>query len=168
MIQGINLQLQTATEGKYLTFKLAGEEYGLEILNVKEIIGIMPVTKVPKTPDFVRGVVNLRGKVIPVIELRKKFSLPDIDDTKETCVIFVDIKKGDVPVNIGIIADAVSEVIDIGAAEIEAAPSFGFGIDTSYILGMAKNKNGIKILLNIEKVLTEDEFTRTAALQTTV
>jgi purine-binding chemotaxis protein CheW len=148
-----------AAAGKYLTFRLASEEYGLEILKVKEIIGIMRVTKIPKTPDYVRGVINLRGAVIPIIELRNKFGLAEISDTAETCVIVVEIIKSGIPIHLGILTDSVSEVIDISEPEIEDTPSFGVQVDTEYILGMAKTKGGIKILLNIEKVLTESEIT---------
>lgn len=147
-----------AKAGKYLTFRLADEEYGVEILKVREIIGLMPVTSVPKTPDFVRGVINLRGSVIPVVELRSKFGMATETDTNETCVIVVEIMKRKEPVQIGILVDSVSEVIDIAASEIEGTPSFGVELDTQFILGMAKTKGAVKILLNIDKVLTGEEL----------
>ena len=147
-----------AKAGKYLTFKLANEEYGLEILKVREIIGLMTVTKVPRTPAFVKGVINLRGMVIPVVDLRSKFGMETIEDTSETCIIVVEIIKNDAPVQIGILVDAVSEVMDIVGDEIESTPSFGTDIDTGYILGMAKTQGTVRILLNIMKVLTEGEF----------
>ncbi|MFP4466154.1 MAG: chemotaxis protein CheW [Candidatus Goldiibacteriota bacterium] len=159
--------VKAAEGGKYLTFKISQEEYGLEILKVKEIIGIMPVTSVPRTPEFVRGVINLRGRVIPVVELRSKFSMQVIDDTGETCIIVVEIDKDGKPLQIGILVDSVSEVLDITEKEIEATPSFGTEIDTQFILGMAKTKDGVKILLNIEKVLTEKELVEMAKTKCT-
>ena len=144
--------------GKYLTFKLLNEEYGLEILKVREIIGMMSITKVPRTPDFVRGVINLRGKVIPVINLRKKFGMENIDDTEETCIIVVDVAHGEDTLQIGILVDSVSEVLDIKGEDIEDAPSFGTNLDTDFIMGMAKAKGSVKILLNIEKVLSTHEL----------
>jgi len=144
--------------GKYLTFKLADEEYGLEILKVREIIGMMAITSLPRTPAFVRGVINLRGKVIPVIDLRKKFELAATDDTALTCIIVVDVASQNGRIQIGILVDSVSEVLDIHGSDIEAAPSFGTNIDTAFILGMAKAKGSVKILLNIEKVLSSAEL----------
>jgi len=144
--------------GKYLTFKLADEEYGLEILKVREIIGMMAITSLPRTPSFVRGVINLRGKVIPVIDLRKKFELEATSDTSLTCIIVVDVTATDGHIQIGILVDSVSEVLDIRGADIEGAPSFGTNIDTAFILGMAKAKGAVKILLNIEKVLSTAEL----------
>jgi len=144
--------------GKYLTFKLADEEYGLEILKVREIIGMMAITSLPRTPQFVRGVINLRGKVIPVIDLRKKFELETTDDTNLTCIIVVDVPSQNGNIQIGILVDSVSEVLDIHGSDIEGAPSFGTNIDTAFILGMAKAKGSVKILLNIEKVLSSAEL----------
>lgn len=144
--------------GKYHTFKLVNEEYGLEILKVREIIGMMSITKVPRTPEFVRGVINLRGKVIPVIDLRRKFGMENIADTEETCIIVVDVSHSEDTLQIGILVDSVSEVLDIRGKDIEDAPSFGTDLDTDFILGMAKAKGSVKILLNIEKVLNSTEL----------
>ncbi len=144
-------------EGKYLTFVLAGEDYGIGILKVREIIGMLPVKTVPQTPDYVKGVVNLRGKVIPVIDLRLKFGLPEKDYGDRTSVIVVDVADSSTTVQIGIIVDAVSEVVNIRGAEIEKAPTFGVRMNTDYILGMAKLNGGVKILLDIDRVLTSDE-----------
>jgi purine-binding chemotaxis protein CheW len=144
--------------GKYLTFKLADEEYGLEILKVREIIGMMAITSLPRTPSFVRGVINLRGKVIPVIDLRNKFELDSAADTDLSCIIVVDVTANGGKIQIGILVDSVSEVLDIRGEDIEGAPSFGTNIDTAFILGMAKAKGGVKILLNIEKVLSSAEL----------
>lgn len=144
-------------EGKYLTFGLGGEEYGLEILKVKEIIGIMNITAIPQTPDYVKGVINLRGKVIPVIDLRTKFAMEYLEYNERTCIIVVDIvNKSGNKVIMGIVVDSVSEVLNIKAEEIEDTPTFGFRLNTDYILGMAKVKGAVKILLDIDKVLTSD------------
>jgi purine-binding chemotaxis protein CheW len=145
-------------EGKYLTFSLAGEEYGIGILKVKEIIGMMPITTVPRTPIFVKRVINLRGKVIPVVDLRLKFGMEEIAYNERTCIIVVEIKGKGVSVLIGIVVDAVSEVLNIKGNDIEDTPTFGTRVDTDYILGMAKMNGGVKILLDIDKVLSEEEF----------
>jgi len=121
-------------EGKYLTFSLAGEEYGIVILKVKEIIGMMPVTPVPKTPSYVKGVINLRGKVIPVADLRLKFDMEEAAYTERTCIIVVEIKEGLGHVLMGIVVDSVSEVLNIKSGEIEDTPAFGTQMDTDYIL----------------------------------
>lgn len=140
--------------GQYLSFFLAGEEYGLEILKVREIIGILPVTRVPRTPGYVRGVINLRGKVIPIIDLRLKLSMAAVEDDRETCIIVVQAKS----VQMGIVVDKVSEVLDIVESEIEEAPEFGASIDTEYLLGLAKSGGRVRLLLDIEKVLTREEY----------
>ncbi|MBF0201529.1 MAG: purine-binding chemotaxis protein CheW [Desulfamplus sp.] len=145
-------------EGKYLTFSLAGEEYGIGILQVKEIIGMMPITTVPRTPDFVKGVINLRGKVIPVIDLRLRFSIEESRYTERTCIIVVEISGTHGDMVIGIVVDSVSEVLNIKKEQIEPSPSFGTSLDSEYILGMAKLDNGVKILLDINKVLGADDI----------
>jgi len=145
-------------EGKYLTFSLAGEEYGIVILKVKEIIGMMPVTPVPKTPSYVKGVINLRGKVIPVADLRLKFDMEEAAYTERTCIIVVEIKEGLGHVLMGIVVDSVSEVLNIKSGEIEDTPAFGTQMDTDYILGMAKTGGGVKILLDIDKVFGSEEI----------
>nr|WP_320193569.1 chemotaxis protein CheW [uncultured Desulfobacter sp.] len=152
----------TIKTGKYLTFSLESEEYGIGILKVKEIIGMLPITSVPRTPDFVKGVINLRGKVIPVIDLRSKFNMKSISYNDRTCIIVVEIDAEQSTVLIGIVVDTVSEVLNIKEDEIEETPAFGTKLDTRYILGMAKQDAGVKILLNIDKVLSSDEM---AAIQ---
>jgi purine-binding chemotaxis protein CheW len=144
--------------GKYLTFSLKEEEYGLGILKVKEIIGMMPITSVPRTPEFVKGVINLRGKVIPVIDLRLKFAMESIPYSDRTCIIVVEIDSDAATVLIGIVVDAVSEVLNIKGSDIEDTPTFGSSLNTEYILGMAKMEGGVKILLDIDKVLNTDEI----------
>jgi purine-binding chemotaxis protein CheW len=156
MVQAI--KATTIKTGKYLTFTLDEEEYGIGILKVKEIIGMMPITTVPRTPDFVKGVVNLRGKVIPVMDLRLKFDMGAIPYTERTCIIVVEIDSEDGTVLIGIVVDAVSEVLNIQEKEIEETPAFGTQLNTDYILGMAKTEGGVKILLNIDKVLSTEEL----------
>ena len=141
-------------EGKFLTFVLGEEIYGIEILKASEIIGLMDITTVPQTPDYMKGVINLRGKVIPVIDLRKKFSMQEGVHTQETCVIVVEVNSS----SIGLIVDSVSEVSDITGEEIENAPSYGQGIDTSFIMGLGKVKNKIIILLDIDAVLSTEEL----------
>jgi purine-binding chemotaxis protein CheW len=150
--------------GKYLTFKLVDEEYGLEILKVREIIGLLPITSLPRTEVYVRGVINLRGKVIPVIDLRKKFQLDTTDDTEQTCIIVVDVTGSSGSIQVGILVDSVSEVLDIKGEEIEEPPMFGMNVDTAFILGMAKVKGAVKILLNIERVLSQTELENVAGI----
>jgi len=144
-------------EGKYLTFTLAEEEYGIGILKIKEIIGMMSVTSVPQTPAFVKGVINLRGQVIPVIDLRLRFGMESIDYTERTCIIVVEIASKAGTVMMGIVVDSVSEVLNIKSEEIEEAPTFGSKVETDFILGMAKMGGGVKILLDIDRVLSGDE-----------
>lgn len=145
-------------EGKYLTFTLAGEDYGLEILKVREIIGMLDITAIPRTPDYIKGVINLRGRVIPVIDLRARFGLPATEYGERTCIIVVDIKSPMGPVQAGVVVDSVSEVLNINGGDIELPPAFGAQIDTGYILGIAKAKGSIKILLDIDKVLNFEEL----------
>jgi len=145
-------------EGKYLTFTLAEEEYGIGILKIKEIIGMMPITTVPQTPEFVKGVINLRGKVIPVIDLRLRFGMGEIDYTERTCIIVVEIDGQVGTVLIGIVVDSVSEVLNVKGDDIEDTPTFGTKLDTEYILGMAKMEGGVKILLDIDQVLSSKEI----------
>jgi len=146
-----------AKEGKYLTFSLADEEYGIGILKVKEIIGMMSVTSVPQTPGFVKGVINLRGKVIPVVDLRLKFGMEESAYTERTCIIVVEVTNRQGRVQIGIIVDAVSEVLNIKAGDIEETPTFGTSFDSDFILGMAKIEGSVKILLDIDRILSHDE-----------
>lgn len=144
-------------EGKYLTFSLAGEEYGIGILKVKEIIGIMTITTIPRMPPYVKGVINLRGKVIPVIDLRLKFSMSETEYSERTCIIVVEISGEAGRLLIGIIVDSVSEVLNVKGADIEDTPAFGVKLDTEYILGMARIGGGVKILLEIDRVLGRED-----------
>lgn len=142
--------------GKYLTFTLDNEEYGIALLKVKEIIGMMPITSVPQTPDYVKGVINLRGKVIPVSDLRLRFEMAAADYTDRTCIIVVEIQGEETTIQVGIVVDAVSEVMNIKAEDVEAAPSFGTKVETDYILGMVNMDGQVKILLDIDRVMTSE------------
>lgn len=141
-------------EGKYLTFILGQEEYGIGIKKIREIIGLIPITAIPEMPRYIKGVINLRGKVIPVVDLRLRFGMPEIDYTERTCIVVVEMISEDVHATIGIVVDAVSEVMNIKAGDIENTPSFGTRLNTDYILGMAKIGKGVKILLDIDRVLS--------------
>ena len=145
-------------EGKYLTFALGPEEYGLEILKVREIIGYMDITAVPQTPDYVKGVINLRGQVIPVIDLRAKFGMETTERTEETCIIVVEIDQAGHKFSTGIVVDHVQEVLDIAGGDIEESPQFGASVNTDFILGMGKIGDSVKILLDIDMVLSGDDL----------
>jgi len=144
--------------GKYLTFKLADEDYGISLLKVREIIGMMPITSVPRTPEFIKGVINLRGKVIPVTDLRLRFEMNENAYTDRTCIIVVEVSSRETIIQVGIVVDAVTEVLPVKAEEVEPAPEFGAKVDTQYILGMANMDGAAKILLDIDRVLTADEI----------
>jgi len=148
----------TRRGGKYLTFCLACEEYGIEIYKVKEIIGMMTVTTIPQTPGYVKGVVNLRGKIIPVIDMRLKFGMVSQACTEKTCIIVVEIGRDTGKNQMGIIVDSVSEVLNIKQGEITAMPDFGNSMDVDYILGLAETDGGVKLLLDIDYVLSERDF----------
>ena len=145
--------------GKYLTFGVADEEYGLEILKVREIIRIMDITSVPHTPQYVKGVINLRGKVIPVVDLRMKVGMPEAERTDQTCIIVVEVDS----VEMGIVVDSVSEVLNIAEEDIADAPSFGDQVNTDFILGMGKAAGNVTILLDISKLLSQSDITEIRA-----
>lgn len=146
-----------AREGKYLTFALGKEEYGIAIGNVREIIGIMEITHLPQTPHYMKGVINLRGKVIPVVDLRLKFGMESAAHTRETCVVVVDIGEA----GTGLLVDTVSEVVDVTDGQIEPPPSFGAQADMRFILGMGKIKGKVYILLDIDRALDFTEMVST-------
>lgn len=152
------LKVARAKAGKYITFTLAGEDYGLFILSVKEIIGMMSITRVPRTPDFVRGVINLRGKVHPVIDLRKRFGLDKKDDDARTPIIIVEISHKGGSHFLGIVVDSVSEVVTLDDTMIEDTPAFGVDLDTDFILGIAKVGKKVVTLLDIDKILTSRQL----------
>ena len=150
---------QTENGQKCLTFELGGETYGVEILKVQEIIGMMKVTRVPRMPNFVRGVVNLRGRVIPVVDLRLRFGIEETPDTERTCIVIAQVvsaKSGDI--TMGVVVEEVSEVVDIPDGQIEAAPEFGAGINTDFLLGMGKMETGVVMLLDIDTVLSQEDL----------
>lgn len=149
--------------GKYLTFALGDEEYGLPVLKVREIIKILDITAVPQVPTHVKGVINLRGKVIPVVDLRLKFGFAQQEYTERTCIIVVEVALASAKVMMGIVVDAVSEVLNITDVEIENTPEFGDQVSTDYIQAMAKVKGQVKILLDLDRVLGADTGSTLAA-----
>ena len=155
--------LDEATQ--YLTFMLGGKIYGLEIHNIKEIIEFGDITEVPMTPDFISGVINLRGSVVPVIDLSQRFSGHSIEQTKRTSIIILEVRNDDLNIEIGVIVDMVNEVIDIQQSEIEPAPSLGSQIATNFISGMAKIDEKLLVLLDIENVLSIDELSLIGAME---
>ncbi len=152
-VTGAETRTGKARAGKYLTFALENTEYGLEILKVREIIGMMEITEVPRTPEFVRGVMNLRGKIIPVMELRRIFGMQTLEEDENTRIVVVEIAG----LEVGIVVDCVREVLDIHEESIEDAPSFGLSVDTDFVLGIGKRDERVTILLDIDKVLTGEQ-----------
>jgi len=155
--QGAVLNRSDDRGGKYLVFHLGQEEFAIRVLKVREIMGIQDITAVPHTPPYVKGVINLRGKVISVVDLRLKFALPGQEYTPRTCIVVVQVQGGGGPIPMGIIVDGVAEVLTLSAADIEDTPDFGDGSVTPYLLGMAKVKGKVKILLDIEQVLASKD-----------
>ncbi|MFZ5925924.1 MAG: chemotaxis protein CheW [Acidobacteriota bacterium] len=148
-------------QGKYLVFDLGREEFAVAVLKVREIMGLQEITEVPQTPPYVRGVINLRGQVIPVVDLRRKFGMPDAEATSRTCIIVLHVRRSSVagdPLLMGVVVDGVSEVLTIQEQEIEDTPSFGEDVRLPYILGLAKVKGRVKILLDIDQVMTAQEL----------
>ncbi len=150
--------------GKYLTFQLGTEEFGIQVLKIREIMGIQQITGVPQTPSWMKGVINLRGKVIPVIDLRLKFGMPTIAYNQRTCIVVAQVETDSEQMLMGLVVDEVSEVVNIAASEIEDAPSFGSNVPTPYILGMAKQKGKVKILLDIDQALSSSELDSVAGI----
>jgi len=144
--------------GKYLTFVLKNENYGIPICVVKEIIAMLPITKVPKTPDFVKGVINLRGKVISIMDLRLKLDLEERAYDERTCIIVVDVQQGETSKQMGIAVDIVAEVVDISDKEIQSLEKEDVQIDGDFVRGIAKLKDKVVILLDIQKILTTEEL----------
>jgi purine-binding chemotaxis protein CheW len=144
--------------GKYLTFGLGREEFAIQVMRVREIMGVQEITAVPQMPEYVKGVINLRGKVIPVVDLRLKFGMSAQEYTQRTCIIVVQIDHDDTKLLTGVVVDEVSEVLTLQGADIEDTPDFGRGVATPYLLGMAKVKGKVKILLDINKVMSDQEM----------
>lgn len=151
--------------GKYLTFQLGREVFGVEILKVREIIGLMDITPVPRSPVHVRGVINLRGKIIPVVDLRTSFAMDRVKDTEQTCIIVVDLSGADSTIQMGVLVDSVAEVLDIKQEQIEPAPKLGAGVQSHFIRGLAKHNGQVKILIDMSVVVAEDGL---AAIQQAV
>jgi purine-binding chemotaxis protein CheW len=144
--------------GKYLTFLIGKEEFGVGVLKVREIMGMQDITALPLTPPYLKGVINLRGKITPVVDLRLKFGMPGIESTERTCIIVVQIKGISAPLPVGIVVDEVSEVLAMAPGDIEDTPDFGAAVATDYILGMARIKGKVRILLDIDRVLSSREI----------
>ena len=145
----------SSLQGKYLTFRLGEEQFGVPILKVREIIGLLAITPVPGSPEYISGVINLRGKIIPVMDLSMRFDMGQINAQKRNCIIVVEVVRDDRTVDMGLLVDAVSEVQHITANEIEPSPEFGPEVNTSFIIGMAKAGPDVKILLDVEKIVLE-------------
>jgi purine-binding chemotaxis protein CheW len=160
----INDEQKALRAGKYLTFQLEEEEFGIDIMLVKTIIGLMDITKVPKMPDYVRGVINLRGMIIPVVDLRLKFGMDTVENTRETTIIVVEVNFENRQDQIGVLVDRVREVLDITEGDIEDAPTLGASMDTNFIIGMAKTKKRVISLLSIEKVLSMQDIVKLSKL----
>jgi len=157
------LAIPSQLAAKYLTVVLDQEAYGLAVLKVREIIRLQKITPVPQLPDYVKGVINLRGRVVPIVDLRVKFGLK-AEIAERTCIVVVQVLVGNQqPVQMGLIVDAVEEVVTLTEAEIEPTPDFGVRIDTSYLLGMAKVKGQVKALLDIDRVVSSDALLHKAA-----
>jgi purine-binding chemotaxis protein CheW len=150
--------------GKYLTFRLAREEFAIQVLRVREIMGMQDITAVPQTPHYMKGVINLRGKIVPVIDLRAKFGFAEVAATPATCIIVVQLRSGKDTLLMGLLVDAVSEVLNFSASDIEDTPDFGHGVTTPYLLGIAKVKGAVKILLNIDEVLSSSDVQNLEAM----
>jgi len=154
--------------GKYLTFNLQAESYGIDVLKVREIIRHTTITLVPQMPAYIRGVINLRGKIIPVMDLRMRFEFPSAANTEQTCIIVVQVKLPDgKATQMGLVVDGVEEVINIADNDIEETPSFGGQICTDYIIGIAKVKSAVKTLLDIDGIVGADTLKSLKAITTT-
>ncbi|MGE5582304.1 MAG: chemotaxis protein CheW [Bacillota bacterium] len=144
--------------GKFLTFMLGAESFGTPIRKVKEIIGMMEITHIPKTQGYIKGVINLRGKIIPVMDLRLKFGMAEKEYNDRTCIMIMEVFSGQAGQLIGVVVDAVTEVVNIQAGEIEPPPEYGTGIEGDFLTGIGKLKDKVILLLNIEKVLSREEI----------
>ena len=141
----------------YLTFKLGAEVFALEVSKVREVLDFTTITKIPRTPEFLRGVINLRGSVVPVVDLRLGFGLDSVDPTVNTCIIVVEVVMAQETIIVGALADAVEEVIDIDASDIQPPPRLGSAIQTDFIQGMGKRENGFLMILNIDRIFSTGE-----------
>lgn len=153
--------------GKYLTFALSKESYGIEILKAQEIIGVPSITRVPKCPDYLKGIINLRGRIIPVIDLRLRFGMPEIPYTDKTCIIVVNIRSGEERLAVGLIVDVVHEVVKLEADDIEPVPDYGGSLNASYIVAMGKSPGSetFQVLLDVERVVSQAEIKAAQSLK---
>lgn len=151
-------QNKTDAKDKFLSFMLYNEEYCIEILKVKEILGMMDITMVPQTPDYLRGVINLRGLIVPITDLRRKFNFPDLEYSERTCIVVVEIDNNGEVMLLGVTVDAINEVIGITKDNISKVPYINAKIKADYIMGITEVDNSVKILLDIDKVLSDDEL----------
>ena len=150
---------------QYLTFKLGEEVYAVDISKVREVLDFTTVTKVPRTPDFMRGVINLRGSVVPVVDLALKFGLPESPITRRTCIVVVEVDLDGERAVMGVMADAVSQVLDLGGGDIEPPPAFGTRVHMEYLLGMGKAGKKFILLLDIDRILSVDELIEVTKFQ---
>lgn len=163
-----NLQKRVDVKDKFLSFMLNDEEYCIEILKVKEILAMMDITKVPQTPDYLRGVINLRGSIVPITDLRRKFDFPITEFTERTCIIVVEIMANDQITMLGITVDAINEVTAIPTENISKVPYINAKVKTDYIMGIVETENSVKIVLDINKVLSEDDLVVVSQVQESV
>lgn len=148
----------TALDGRYLTFRLGAESYGIDVMKVQEIIRLEPITAVPQLPAHLRGVINLRGRIVPVVDLRIRFGLPKTEDGERTCIIVVQVAAARGHTPMGLVVDAVEEVLNIGKNDAAPPPEFGCAVDMTFLRGMARVRNEVKTLLDIDRVLGGDEL----------
>ncbi len=155
--------LAAANPERFLTFHLANEEYGIDIMKVQELIGLVPITRVPTAPDYCRGVINLRGKVIPTIDLRAKLGMESCDDTDRTCIVIVEVPSPNGQTHFGLVVDEVAEVLDISQADLNPAPEYGASYDASMIQAIGVVEGDVKILLDIDRVLSGESLPESEA-----
>jgi len=151
-------ETNTISSQQYVTFSLGEELFGVEVTRTREILSLTPVTKVPQTPDYLLGVINLRGQVVPVVDMRLKLGLPAGDETEDTCIIVVDVQVDGEAITVGALADAVREVLDIRSDQIEPPPRLGSRLNTEFINGMGKIDEQFMILLNIDRIFNSEEL----------
>lgn len=147
-----------ASSDQYVTFSLAEELFGVEVSRTREILSLTPITKVPQTPDYLLGVINLRGQVVPVVDMRLKLGLPATDETEDTCIIVIEVQVDGEAIVVGALADAVREVIEVRDDQIEPPPRLGTKLNTEFISGMGKVDEQFMILLNIDRVFSSEEL----------
>lgn len=161
----ISEQFGTHLAGQYLTFVLSGEEYCVELFKVQQIIQLESITKVPLSPAFILGVINLRGKVVPVVDLRIKFEMEVQERTEKTCMVVLQLSASGAPFTVAFLIDEVKEVTKISEEAIDAVPEFGASFDVSYLMGVAQINDSVRMLLDIDKLFSLEELNRIDSLQ---